>query len=514
MYHLTFNYFMNIRKIVSRGRKLEKEQSLFNVQRIHKVNLNILILLVIVINIPLIAKHGFIGSALYIGVGIFIIALVTANYYSKLPYAIKSFLFAAIPGVVILALFILDGYGLNKHYLLFLTVIMAAIYFNRKILVAYGSFLCIAVIIMFLTVPGRIVGGNTAITMFVTIILVYLSMMFLLNRLTMWGNELIISAEAKAEEAKMHLEETKKLLATIEETSYTISSKSTEVEQTSTTLGNVSKGIVQSTERITASTQQEANAISDMQQVMTTSQSVLNQTVDMSNEALAQSQEVHEDIIENTATVLKVTTHMDTLSESMDVTVRTMEDLQTSLQLVNELLNDITAIADQTNLLALNAAIEAARAGEHGKGFAVVAEEVGKLAEQSAGTVVKINEVTAQVFEKSEAAQQQSLVGQSSATESQQLLKTVGETFKTIRQSSDVSNHNIEQSVTAIKNISVQFTNLLQQVDAVSALLQENRQAAEHILSAIFEETSLLETISHATSELGQLNEELLAITK
>lgn len=59
----------------------------------------------------------------------------------------------------------------------------------------------------------------------------------------------------------------------------------------------------------------------------------------------------------------------------------------------------ISSISEQTNLLALNAAIEAARAGEQGRGFAVVAEEVRKLAEQSSGAVVKIQETITDVRE-------------------------------------------------------------------------------------------------------------------
>lgn len=64
---------------------------------------------------------------------------------------------------------------------------------------------------------------------------------------------------------------------------------------------------------------------------------------------------------------------------------------------INMLTNVIKEIADQTTLLALNASIEAARAGEAGRGFSVVANEIGSLADQSAGTVKNINAITAEV---------------------------------------------------------------------------------------------------------------------
>lgn len=64
---------------------------------------------------------------------------------------------------------------------------------------------------------------------------------------------------------------------------------------------------------------------------------------------------------------------------------------------INMLTNVIKEIADQTTLLALNASIEAARAGEAGRGFSVVANEIGSLADQSAGTVKNINIITAEV---------------------------------------------------------------------------------------------------------------------
>ncbi|GAA2547914.1 methyl-accepting chemotaxis protein [Winogradskya consettensis] len=73
--------------------------------------------------------------------------------------------------------------------------------------------------------------------------------------------------------------------------------------------------------------------------------------------------------------------------------VEKVQGLERSVSEIAEVNALIAQLAAQTNLLALNATIEAARAGEAGRGFAVVANEVKELAQQTASSVERVNQV-------------------------------------------------------------------------------------------------------------------------
>lgn len=114
------------------------------------------------------------------------------------------------------------------------------------------------------------------------------------------------------------------------------------------------------------------SSIQEMRQTIST----IAENANFAAEAAKRTQEqVHEGAIVGKQT-LSALSHLDA---SMDASVQTMDNLDSTIRKVSDISKVIKDIADQTNLLALNAAIEAARAGEYGRGFAVVADEVRVL---------------------------------------------------------------------------------------------------------------------------------------
>jgi methyl-accepting chemotaxis protein len=154
-------------------------------------------------------------------------------------------------------------------------------------------------------------------------------------------------------------------------------------------------------------------------------------------------------------------------------------ELSKAASRIGDVVELISTIAGQTNLLALNATIEAARAGEAGRGFAVVATEVKALAEQTAKATGEIGQQIASI---------------QVAT---------------------------QESVGAIKEISVTIEKLSEISSAIAAAVEEQGAATQEISRNVQQTargtqqvSSNITDVQRGASETGTASSQLLAAAR
>ena len=166
--------------------------------------------------------------------------------------------------------------------------------------------------------------------------------------------------------------------------------------------------------------------------------------------------------------------------------VQTMDSIHGSSRKVANIIGVIDGIAFQTNILALNAAVEAARAGDQGRGFAVVAAEVRNLAQRSATAAKEIKTLIDDSVQR---------VGEGSdlVNEAGRTMQEVVDSVQRVRDiMEEISAASHEQS-TGIEQVSHAISQMDQTTQQNAALVEEAAAAAQ---SLQVQATSLVQSVS------------------
>ena len=133
-------------------------------------------------------------------------------------------------------------------------------------------------------------------------------------------------------------------------------------------------------------------------------------------------------------------------------TTNIIEDINASVNDINNMAGIIQSISAQTNLLAMNVAIVAAHAGDQGKGFAVVADEIRKLAGASANNTKEITKTLKNIIGRIENASQSGLSTKKAFSNIHNNIQGVSEAMTGLKRMSDRVGEVSEQLIAEVNH--------------------------------------------------------------
>lgn len=436
-------------------------------------------------------------------------ALTTGLYCLKLNRFAKSLLFGLIPFASMMAIFLISGFDMGNHYIVFASIAMVALYFNERLIMAFGIISNVLFVAVYLLGHESLMGPAASIGEFLKVILVFDGSLVILYFLTKWAGELVKSSASESEKSGDLLTKLQNVLDQVEAGVQNLTSHIRNVNKSITSTKESSSGIFASMNEMSKAIQEQAASIYKTNEAMNSSMDLVNQTQAISGRIAEKSKEMAQTIEQGTNKISEMVEHNQVISKAVGSAKATVNELNESMEKVNHALDEILDIAEQTNMLALNAAIEAARAGEQGKGFAVVADEIRKLAEQSKATADNISCIIQELTERSMDTLKKVYEGDAAVSEGNQILESITDFFGRMKASVEETNRQLLDGLEGTRKVTEIFIEIQKQVENAASISEENAASTQEVLATLEDQNNNIAQIHESMKNIGRLIKEL-----
>jgi len=303
------------------------------------------------------------------------------------------------------------------------------------------------------------------------------------------------------EELNVALDALETTVADVEAFAREVSRSSDSVRQNADRVGEASRQVSQSIDEIFDGASEQSDRLQDIAAEMETLSASAEEVASSAQEVAQTSQQAAEVGETGRRAAEGAIEEMHAIEEETERTRQAINDLDSDLDEIGEIVDLITEIVEQTNMLAINASIEAAHSNG-GEGFAVVADEVKNLAEETkeaAGDIEarieQIQDQAGETVETMEATSERMAAGVETVTETVDSLETIVER-------AEEADRGIQEIDAATEDQAETAQQVMAMVDDLTAISQQTVTEADTVANAADEQT---DSIAEVTASAGDL---------